>query len=104
MAIGFVAALMPLQGVDLSHGRDKLVHALVFCGFAFLLDIATHRSFWFWKLPLLLGYGASIEILQALTPWRSFSYADFTADALGVLLYWVVWKMLLQRYIAHPHG
>lgn len=95
---------MPLHGIDLGNGKDKIVHALVFCGFAFLLDITTPRSFWLWKLPLLLSYGACIEIFQALTPWRSFSIADFVADATGILLYWLLWKTVLQRYIAHPNG
>ncbi len=102
--LGLATALAPLHGIDLSNGKDKIVHALVFMGFAFMLDIVTQRSFWRWKLPLLLLYGASIEILQALTPWRSFSVADFTADAIGVLLYWLLWKWVLQRFITHPNG
>lgn len=101
---GLATALMPIHGIDLSNGKDKIVHALVFFSFASLLDIATPRSFWRWKLPLLLSYGAGIEILQALTPWRSFSFADFAADAIGVLLYWLLWKKVLHRFIAHPNG
>lgn len=95
---------MPLYGIDLNNGKDKIVHALVFCGFAFLLDIASSRSFWFWKVPLLLFYGGSIEILQALTPWRSLSITDFVADATGILLYWLLWKKLLQRYLPHTNS
>ncbi|MDD5393501.1 MAG: VanZ family protein [Thiothrix sp.] len=95
MAIGLVLALLPMDGMGLEfNNRDKLAHAAAFFGFAFLLDLATLRSFWYWKAPLLLSYGAVIEILQAFTPWRSFSVADWAADALGILLYWLVWRGL----------
>jgi VanZ family protein len=100
---GIVVALIPMKGIDVDH-FDKILHASAFFGFAFLLDMASPRSFWRWKAPLLLFYGASIEILQAFTPWRSFSVADFAADTLGVLLYWLLWYMVLKRSIAHPNG
>lgn len=103
--VGLVVALMPMRGInlDVDHA-DKLIHGTVFFGFAFLLDLATARSFWRWKVPLLLFYGAFIEILQAFTPWRSFSVADFAADATGLLLYWLLWRVWLQRYLPHANG
>lgn len=100
---GIVMALIPAKGIEINH-FDKLLHTSALFGFAFLLDIATPRSFWRWKVPLLLGYGALIEVLQAFTPWRAFSVADFAADVLGVCLYWLLWYTVLKPYIAHPQG
>lgn len=100
---GTVVALLPISGLE-THNADKVMHILSFFGFAALLDLVSLRSFWHWKVPLLLSYGAFIEIAQALTPWRSFSVADFVADAIGVLLYWLLWKQVLQRMIPHPQG
>lgn len=101
--IGLVAALVPMHGVEINN-FDKLMHAGAMFGFAFLLDLATPRSFWRWKVPVLLSYGAIIEFVQLFTPWRSFSVLDFLADAAGVLLYWVVWRLILKRYIEHVNG
>jgi hypothetical protein len=100
-AIGLAVALLPMDGMGLEfNNRDKLAHAGAFFGFAMLLDMATLRRFWYWKAPVLLAYGALIEVLQAFVPWRSFSLADLAADALGILLYWLVWRGLTHYAIA----
>ena len=71
--------------------NDKIIHAVVFFGFALLVDLSTSRKpFWFWKGVPLLVYGACIEIMQYYTPERSFSVLDWLADFAGVLLYFVV--------------
>ena len=102
VVVGLVVSLLPMDGVvNLENNKDKVAHALSFLGFAALLDLATTRSFWRWKFPVLLGYGALIEILQAFTPWRSFWFWDFTADTTGVLLYWLLWRLVLSRFIRH---
>ncbi|HPE58867.1 MAG: VanZ family protein [Thiothrix sp.] len=90
LLLGLAVALAPADymeelGFDLA---DKLMHLTAFFGFGFLLGRATEQDFWRWQFPVLLAYGALIEILQSFTPWRSFSVADFLADGLGVLLYW----------------
>jgi VanZ family protein len=74
---------------------DKVIHAVVFFGFAVLMDLAVSRHpFWLWKgLPLLI-YGASIEIMQYFSPERSFSVLDWLADFSGILLYFMI-KMLV---------
>ncbi|HIO93455.1 MAG TPA: VanZ family protein [Leucothrix mucor] len=82
-----------IPGITLS---DKLIHAVVFFGFAVLADLSTSRKpFWFWKgLPLLV-YGACIEIMQYYTPERSFSVLDWIADFSGVLLYFIIKRILV---------
>lgn len=94
LALGLVMALLPAE--DLPKANDKVMHTISFFGFAFLLDLATQRSFLRFQLPMLLGYGALIECLQYFTTWRTFSVADFVADALGVFLYWLLFRALLQ--------
>lgn len=101
--LGVVLALLPTSGEGIPHA-DKLMHATALFGFALLLDLATPRSFWRWKVPVLLFYGAFIELAQAFTPWRSVSVADFVADTSGILLYWWLWRSALQAYIPHDHG
>ncbi len=102
--LGIGAALLPGVGSNGFPHADKLMHATALFGFAVLLDLASPRSFWRWKAPVLLGYGALIEVLQAFTSWRSASLADLAADATGILLYWVVWRLALQRIVPHPQG
>ena len=103
LLLGIVAALLPSSGGGFPYA-DKIMHTGALVGFAVLLDLATPRSFWRWKVPVLLGYGALIEVVQSLTTWRSASLADLAADAGGILLYWVVWRLALQRLVPHNNG
>lgn len=77
--------------------NDKLIHILVFFGFAFLMDLASARKpFWLWKgLPLLV-YGVGIEVLQYFTPFRSFSVMDMVADCGGILVYFLLKLFILS--------
>ena len=76
--------------------NDKLIHVVVFFGFALLMDMASSRNpFWLWKgLPLLI-YGGGIEIAQYFTEFRSFSIADWFADFAGILLYYIIKSVIV---------
>ena len=89
MLLGVKVATMPLEFPEGFQLNDKLIHVVVFFGFAAIIDLVTSREpFWLWKgLPLIL-YGFGIEVLQYFSPDRSFSLLDGLADAAGVLLYW----------------
>jgi VanZ family protein len=102
--LGMVAALLPGSGDDSFPHADKLLHAGALFGFALLLDLATTRSFWRWQVLILLCYGVFIEIVQGFTTWRSASLADLAADATGILLYWLLWRLALQRIVPHDNG
>lgn len=39
---------------------------------------------------VMLGFGILIEFLQAGTGYRTFSYADMVADAVGIALGWML--------------
>ena len=100
LALGLgIAALPSMPEVNISNA-DKYMHALAFFGFAFLLDVSDTRSFWRYKVPILLGYGLLIEIVQSFLPWRSADPWDWVADAAGVLLYWLVWYVVLRPLLA----
>jgi len=69
------------------HMVDKVEHGLAFATL----------SWWFCQIyatmrtrvavcAVLLGYGVLIEVLQGMTGYRYFEYADMLADGTGVLL------------------
>ncbi|WP_299872132.1 VanZ family protein [uncultured Cocleimonas sp.] len=91
MILGAWVATIHLEFPPNVSVNDKLIHVVVFFGFALLMDLATSRNpFWLWKgLPLLI-YGGGIEIAQYFTEFRSFSIADWFADFVGILLYYLI--------------
>lgn len=95
MLVGLKVATIPLAFPEQLQLNDKVIHVVVFFGFAVLVDLVSAREpFWFWKaLPLIL-YGVGIEVVQHFIPERNFSMLDALADAVGVLLYWVSKRML----------
>lgn len=86
LAIAFLAfAPLPEQpGFD----WDKTNHLVAFFTLAALAGMGwPGRAAMSWRLGLVLGYGAVIELVQAVLPYRNGSVLDFAADALGVVLY-----------------
>lgn len=90
MLAGFWVATRELDIPPEYELNDKLIHAIVFFGFAVLVDLSSSRKpFWLWKgLPLLV-YGACVEVMQYFTPERSFSMLDWVADLSGILLFFI---------------
>lgn len=96
LGLGLVVALMPPLDTGDIKVNDKLMHTTAFFAYALLLDMASRRDFWRFQVPILLSYGALIEVLQSFTPWRMFSLFDFVADALGLILYWLLFRVVLK--------
>lgn len=97
MALGLFVATMPLNASSIHNINDKLIHVLVFFGFAMLMDLTTDRKpSWLWKVLPLVGYGVIIEILQNMTDYRSFELADILADMIGVFSYFTL-KALFKK-------
>ena len=96
MIAGAWVATRTLDFPETMELNDKVIHIIVFFGFALLMDLAISRHpFWLWKgLPLLI-YGAMIEIMQYFSPERSFSLLDWAADFSGILLYFLLKLFLL---------
>ena len=98
MLAGLKVATMPLQFPESLQLNDKVIHVVVFFGFAVLVDLVSSREpFWFWKAMPLIIYGVGVEVLQYFSPDRSFSMLDALADVAGVLLYWLC-KRILQYF------
>jgi VanZ family protein len=81
-------AFAPLTEPPPGLSWDKGNHALAFFVMAWLADGGyPGRSRALARWGLLLGYGLLIELVQRLLPFREFSLLDWSADALGILLY-----------------
>lgn len=66
-------------------GGDKVQHVAVFGLLALLLWAAYPRMSVGWRAACLLGFGATIEVLQGTLPFgRSAELFDLAADALGI--------------------
>ena len=86
-----VLALLPIEHLQLPvfDWWDKAQHALAFAvltGWALLL-----WPQWAGRVVLgMLAYGAGIELGQWAVGWRFAEWADLAADAVGVLVAWVM--------------
>ncbi|MEZ0539462.1 VanZ family protein [Fibrella arboris] len=87
---------------DLSHGRDKYLHAVIFFLFAILWRLAG----WSTRLVLFVGivYAGAIELIQAMIPeiHRSGDWFDFWVDVLGLFIGIIVAKPLLRAFRMQP--
>lgn len=90
----FVMSSLPgykLPNIGFEFG-DKIVHSLEFGLFGIFLYRAFRYSFTFsrpYLLTLFVGlpYAALDEIHQLLVPGRFSSIGDFTADAIGIIIF-----------------
>jgi len=91
MAAVTVLALMPIEHLQLPvfDWWDKAQHALAFM-------VLTGWALLVWPrhaLRVVLGmlaYGAGIEAAQWAVGWRFAEWADLAADAVGVLVAWLM--------------
>ena len=91
MLLGIWVATKHLDFPPDINVNDKLIHGVVFFGFAVLVDLASSRQpFWLWKGLPLLAYGIGIEVMQYFTPFRSFSVMDMVADFAGIFIYFLL--------------
>jgi VanZ family protein len=89
-----VLALLPPAPYIPATPWDKANHVIAFAVLA-LLGCGSYRDRVAAVLLGLLAYGGAIELLQALTPYRTGEAIDLLADAMGLLLGWSL--ILLAR-------
>ncbi len=94
-----VLALLPIGYLQLPvfDWWDKAQHALAFTVLtAWALLVWPRRA---GRVVLgMLAYGAGIELAQWAVGWRFAEWADLAADAVGVL---VAWLMIFSRQTHH---
>jgi VanZ family protein len=91
-----VLALMPAPPPVLSTGWDKSNHLLAFAVQAWLGSQAYPQR----RPAVLLGlltFGGLIEVLQSFTPTRDADWMDLMADGLGILIGWLLWRLLKPK-------
>ena len=85
LAVVLVLSLLPPSTPMPTTGWDKSNHLL---GFALLGWVGTmaHPTHAVRVIAGLLAYGALVEVLQSLTPYRLAEWGDLLADGLGAVL------------------
>ncbi|MCP3999820.1 MAG: hypothetical protein GY727_02800 [Gammaproteobacteria bacterium] len=69
---------------------DKFLHAFTFMFLMLWFSGLMSRNFYFRLFLILLIYGALIEFLQNLTPHRQMELNDFIANAIGLIVGWLL--------------
>ena len=80
----------------ITTGWDKSNHLLAFAVMAVLGCKAFPQRLTI-VMPGLLAYGVLIEIMQSFTPNRSAEWLDLFADCLGILLGWMLIRLLASN-------
>lgn len=83
LVIAYFTILTPQQGAPLGPWSDKIYHFVAFAILVMPTAIIYKRAL-FWVVPAALLFGGAIEIIQPYVG-RQGDFADFFADALGVL-------------------
>ena len=89
-------SLMPLSvPVDTLQGGDKLGHLLAYFGMTYwFLHLADNKKL---VLVLFIAMGFVIELLQGLTGYRFFEWADLLANMAGVLMALIIFSVFKWR-------
>ncbi|RMF38034.1 MAG: hypothetical protein D6753_16465 [Planctomycetota bacterium] len=89
----FTATHLPQSLIPVRHsfaGADKLAHALIFFGFAWLMawaaGVSRHTRRVAWVVGLGAVYAGLDEFTQNWAPGRTADPLDFAADLLGIVL------------------
>jgi len=82
-----------------SSPSDKVNHLIAFLELTLLMRLGWPQLKPLYFVPLLLGFGLLIEIVQATLPYRDFSLADVAADAVGIAAGMLIWPWL-QKFSA----
>lgn len=98
LGVILVLLLLPLpsaSGGELTY-IDKFIHLLIFSGLS-IVALRVWASNHGKVSVLLIAFGGLTELIQGLTGWRSASWGDFTANALGVFLGWLLLNFFLRK-------
>ncbi len=99
VAAVFYLSLMPHPPQPMSfHGVDKLEHALAYALLMlWFCQVYVGHSTRIKLLLSLVAMGVAIEILQGMSGYRYFEYADMLANTTGVLIGWGLARTRMGR-------
>ena len=92
-AILYLATTSNSYPIPAAH-NDKINHLIAFLELTLVTRLAWPRLSVLWYAPALLVFGLILEVVQANLPYRDFSLADLTADAVGIGLGLLPWPGL----------
>ena len=75
---------------------DKILHAAAFSALCLIGSWAYLNRPYSIMLGLLV-LGGCIEIAQFATGWRHMEFGDFVADAVGIMIGWITFRLLHKR-------
>jgi len=83
------------------ENADKIWHTLAFFGFSLAARFAfCNKAIWLVWIVLVVS-APTLEYLQGLLQTsRQFSYGDMLGNLSGVMLAFIVWKLLLKGYFS----
>ncbi|MCS7237690.1 MAG: VanZ family protein [Thermoguttaceae bacterium] len=87
LTIGLLAPhriLSSVAGIQLGQGGDRLQHVVAFAILATLVMRAEWTKTLVGTFLLLFVYAISMELVQAITPWRLFDLGDIAANLVGI--------------------
>ncbi len=107
-----IIAILYIATTDSSYpippsNNDKISHLIAFVELTVLARLSWPHIRAIWYLPALLGFGFALEAMQANLPYRVFSLTDVLANAAGIaigLLIWRVLQNLMHRKVENPPG
>jgi VanZ family protein len=83
-------SLAPSLGIDMGEGRDKVYHSLAYGTLMLWFAQAYARRRWFIIALACCALGVGLEYVQRWMGTRSFDYYDTLADAVGVIVGWML--------------
>lgn len=84
VVIAYLTLTPPRPATTAHFLPDKAYHLIAFAALIFP-GAWLYRASLIWLIPVALGFGATIELVQPLVG-RSAEVADFLADAVGVVI------------------
>ncbi|MGB0893627.1 MAG: VanZ family protein [Parashewanella sp.] len=87
IVVSYLVFSKPTYSQGIPH-IDKIGHL----GSFFALSLLAHLAFkpkWIYLLLGLCLYAGLIEVVQSYLPYRSASWADFAADILGIVIFYI---------------
>ena len=96
LVLGCYLAFSPVEDTLQARFNDKALHFLGFWAMSLCAQLAHPKTRFWWLGFGLILFGFAIELIQAYLPYRSFSWWDWAADALGVATYFLVFGRLLK--------